>query len=152
MPAIISYRKFINAEITRELCLPVDVQQQSLGTELATLADGVTYVSLPDGVALPADQPSEIASSIQTVMLTPTQSADIKSASPHVRLISDRMQQMIRGAYSLEDEQYFSRIGVGAALGAYAFQAGEMDALLAFGAHVEAVRQWGRDRRAEIGL
>ena len=23
---------------------------------------------------------------------------------------------------------------------------------LAFGAHVEAVRQWGRDRRAEIGL
>jgi len=43
-------------------------------------------------------------------------------------------------------------IGVGAALGAYVFQAGEMDALLAFGAHVEAVRQWGRDRRAEIGL
>jgi len=101
---------------------------------------------------LPAGQHDEIAVSIQTVTLTTAQIAEIKSVSPHVRLISDRMQQMIRDAYSLEDEQYFSRIGVGVALGAYVFQAGEMDALLAFGAHVEAVRQWGRDRRAEIGL
>ena len=152
MPTIVAYRKYIDPEITRELRLPVDGQHQSLGTELATLADGTTYVCLPDGAVLPAGQHDEIAVSIQTVTLTTAQIAEIKSVSPHVRLISDRMQQMIRDAYSLEDEQYFSRIGVGVALGAYVFQAGEMDALLAFGAHVEAVREWGRDRRAEIGL
>lgn len=153
MPTIVAYRKFINTEITRELRLPVDGQHQSLGTELATLADGTTYVCLPDGAVLPPDQPEEIAASIVgNVVLTTAQIAEIKSASPHVRLISDRMQKMIRDAYILEDEQYFSRIGVGAALGVYVFQPGEQEALLAFGAHVEAVRQWGRDRRAEIGL
>ncbi|MFN3587567.1 MAG: hypothetical protein ACK4UT_08685, partial [Moraxellaceae bacterium] len=65
---------------------------------------------------------------------------------------AEAMQQRIRAVYSVEDEQYFSRIGVGAALGVYAFKPGEQDALMAFGARVEGVRQWGRDRRAEIGL
>ena len=41
---------------------------------------------------------------------------------------------------------------VGAALGAYAFEPGEQDALLAFGAHVESCRQWGREQRAALGL
>ena len=76
----------------------------------------------------------------------------IKAASRPVQLIADEMQRRIRIAYSLEDEQYFSRIGVGAALGVYAFQSGEQAALLAFGVHVEAVRQWGKAQRAELGL
>lgn len=116
--------------------------------ELAEVADWY-YVFVPDAAVLPA-QPDGI--NWQLVTLTDALKDQIKTASRPCHLIADRMQQMIRGAYSLEDEQYFSRIGVGAALGAYVFQAGEMDALLAFGAHVEAVRQWGRDRRAEIGL
>ena len=41
---------------------------------------------------------------------------------------------------------------VGAALGVDIFQPGEQDALLAFGAHVEGVRQWGRLEREKIGL
>ena len=116
--------------------------------ELAEVADWY-YVFVPDTAVLPA-QPDGI--NWQLVTLTDALKDQIKTACRPCHLIADRMQQMIRGAYSLEDEQYFSRIGVGAALGAYVFQAGEMDALLAFGAHVEAVRQWGRDRRAEIGL
>lgn len=116
--------------------------------ELAEVADWY-YVFVPADAVLP-EQPAGI--NWQLVTLTDALKDQIKTASRPCHLIADRMQQMIRGAYSLEDEQYFSRIGVGAALGAYVFQAGEMDALLAFGAHVEAVRQWGRDRRAEIGL
>ena len=76
----------------------------------------------------------------------------IKAVSPHTRLISQRMQEKIRAAYTIEDEQFFSRIGVGVALGAYVFGAGEQAALLAFGAFVESVRQWGRDERAKLGL
>ena len=116
--------------------------------ELAEV-DGWYYVFVPADAALP-EQPAEI--DWQEVTLTDELKDRIKAASRPCHLISDRMQQMIRGEYSLEDEQYFARIGVGVALGAYAFQPGEQEALLAFGAHVESVRQWGRERRAEIGL
>lgn len=52
MPTILSYRKFTNAVISRTLRLPEDATHSPLGTELATLADGLTYVSLPDGAVL----------------------------------------------------------------------------------------------------
>lgn len=117
-------------------------------TELAEV-DGWHYVFAPDAAVLPV-QPAEI--NWQSVTLDDVLREQIKASSRAVQLISEQMQQRIRSAYTLEDEQYFSRIGVGAALGAYTFQAGEMDALLAFGAHVESVRQWGKAQRAEIGL
>lgn len=69
-----------------------------------------------------------------------------------LQVISDKMQRKIREKYALEDEQYFSRIGVGKALGAYEFQEGEEAELLAFGAYVESIRQWGRDERAKLAL
>lgn len=116
--------------------------------ELAEL-EGWHYAHAPDGAALPA-QPPEIE--WQPVELTDVLREQIKAASRPVQLIAEEMQRRIRAAYSIEDEQYFSRIGVGAALGAYQFQPGEQDALLGFGAHVEAVRQWGKAQRAELGL
>jgi len=116
--------------------------------ELAEV-DGWHYVFAPAEAVLPEQRP-EIE--WQEVALTDTLKEQIKTASRPCHLIADRMQQMIRASYSLEDEQYFARIGVGAALGAYQFQAGEQEALLAFGAFVEGVRQWGRDERAKIGL
>lgn len=116
--------------------------------ELAELDDWY-YVFVPADAVLPEQRP-EIG--WQAVTLTDELKDRIKAASRPCHLIADRMQQMIRGAYSLEDEQYFARIGVGVALGAYTFQPGEQDALLAFGAHVEGVRQWGRLEREKIGL
>ena len=62
------------------------------------------------------------------------------------------LQQRIRNKYPIEEEVYFSRIGVGVALGVYAFQPGEQDALIAYGDFVESVRQWGRTEREKIGL
>lgn len=131
--------------------LPQDAQAQFLGTELATI-DGTTYVVLPDGAVLPADQPTEIASSIATVTLDPVLREQIKAASPHCKLIAQRMIEQIRAAYSIDDEMYFARIGVGAATGMYQPSSDELQAMTVFGEFVESVRQWGRQQRAELGL
>lgn len=117
-------------------------------TELAEV-DGWHFVYIPLGSVLP-EQHAQI--NLTEVLLDAALRTSIKAASRPCDLIAQAMQVQIRSAYTVEDEQYFSRIGVGVALKAYEFQAGEMDALLAFGAHVESVRQWGRDKRAEIGL
>ncbi len=77
---------------------------------------------------------------------------EIKAASPALRLIHRRMEEKIRERYSVADEQYFARIGVGAALGIYVFEPGEQEELQAFGVFVESVRAWGRAQRAELGL
>lgn len=116
--------------------------------ELAEL-DGWHYVFVPDGVTLP-EQHADIQ--WQDVTLTDALKEQIKAASRPCQLIAEAMQQRIRAVYSVDDEQYFARIGVGVALGVYIFQPGEQDALLAFGAHVEGVRQWGRLEREKIGL
>ena len=116
--------------------------------ELAEL-DGWHYVFVPDGVTLPA-QHADIQ--WQAVTLTDALKEQIKAASRPCQLIADEMQRRIRSAYSLDEELYFSRIGVGAAMGEYTFQLGERETLLAYGAYVESVRQWGRDERAKFGL
>lgn len=114
-----------------------------------TIIDNWRYVYFPDNVTVP-EQPEEIQWTELT--LTDELKEQIKANSRQCQLISQWMQDRIRTKYSLEDEQYFSRIGVGVALGAYTFQPGEQEALLAFGTFVESVRQWGRDERAKFGL
>ena len=111
--------------------------------------DGWCYVFVPDDVTMP-EQCAEIQ--WQLVTLDADLRTRIKKASPLVQLIDQQIIDRIRAEYSMEDEQYFSRIGVGVALGAYAFAEGEQDALLAFGAYVESCRQWGRDQRKVLGL
>lgn len=118
------------------------------GQEIAII-DNWRYVYFPDNVTIP-DQPTEIQWAELT--LTDELKEQIKTNSRQCQLINQWMQERIRAKYPLEDEQYFARIGVGVALGAYTFQPGEQEALLAFGAFVELVRQWGKSERAKIGL
>ena len=145
---IYAYTKVSTPYTTIQMALPYEMDSENQCTELCTLG-GVTYVSVPDSVTLP-DQPTELT--ITEATITPELRDQIKAASPHCRLITERMEMRISSKYSLSDEQYFARIGVGAALGAYTFAPGEQDELLAFGAYVEAARQWGRDERAKLGL
>ena len=145
---IYAYTKVETPYTTIQMALPYEMDSENQCTELCTL-EGVTYVSVPDSVTLP-DQPTELT--ITEATITPELRDQIKAASPHCRLITERMEMRISSKYSLSDEQYFARIGVGAALGAYTFAPGEQDELLAFGAYVEAARQWGRDERAKLGL
>lgn len=116
--------------------------------ELCVL-DGLTYVSVPDGSALP-EQNLEIELLAVTVDFGLRER--LKKASRAVMLIDQGVVDTIRSKYSIDDEQYFARIGVGVALGAYAFEPGEQEALLEFGNFVEACRKTGREQRAAIGL
>jgi len=154
MPSLIAYRKAISRETTIALRLPLDATQgQATAQELATLPDGRTVVMLPDDLTLPADQPAEVAGTIEHLTPLPADVREqIKAASPHVALIAQRMVQMIRDAYSLDDEMYFARIGVGAATGMYTPTSGELQEMTVFGEFVESVRQWGRAERAKLGL
>ena len=145
---IYAYTKVATPYTISQMALPYEMDSENQCTELCTL-EGVTYVSVPDSVTLP-DQPAELT--ITEATITPELRDAIKAESPHCRLITERMEMRISSKYSLSDEQYFARIGVGAALGAYTFAPGEQDELLAFGAYVEAARQWGRDERAKLGL
>ena len=117
-------------------------------TELCTL-DGITYVAIPDDAELP-NQPDEIVTA--PAVLTPELKAQIKAASPHVALTYARTQELIRSKYSVDDEAYYARIGVGVALGAYTFEPGEQDELLECGVFVESARNYGRAERAKLGL
>ena len=150
--SIVSYRKTSDAHTTYELHMP-----DSQGTdgeifcaELGTL-DGLTYVSVPDGVALPEQLP-QVAATLVPVTLTPELRDRLRATSPHCALISERMVQKIRARYSIDDEMFFARIGVGAATGMYQPTPGELAEMQAFGEFVEGVRQWGRGERKKLGL
>ena len=145
---IYAYTKVSTPYTTIQMALPYEMDSENQCTELCTLG-GVTYVSVPDSVTLP-DQPTELT--ITEATITPELREQIKAASPHCALIAERMEARIRSKYSLSDEAYFARIGVGAALGVYQFEPGEQDEMLAFGAWVESARQWGHDERAKLGL
>lgn len=138
MPIIISYKKHIDALITRTLHLPVEADHHPVGTELATLADGLTYVSLPDGAVLPADQPDEIAASIiNPVTLTPAQIAELRLESPHVRLVNKRVADAIAERYTMADEIKLLRTAPSTEFNIY-------------NAFVEDCRAWGRAEKAKL--
>lgn len=138
MPSIVSYQKFIDAVRTVEIRLPEGDQHQRIGTELATI-NGLTYVSLPDGIALPSEQPEEIAASIEVVTLPPALRGEIANASPHVRLIRERVAERIAERYSIGDEIKLLRTAPSAEFEAY-------------NAYAEDCRAWGREQKAALGL
>lgn len=148
MATIYQYQKQITAGANGTVIDFVRSEGDTHPLELCTIGD-VTYLSVPDRYVL-SEQPTTIkfAPAVMTDDLRET----IKANSRAVQLIAEEVQKRIRSKYSLEDEQYFARIGVGAALGAYTFLTGEQEALLAFGTYVEECRQYGKAKRAELGL
>lgn len=131
--------------------LPESDINSPLGTELATI-DGLTYVSIPEQAVLPTNQPTEISASINEVTMTDTLKEAIRQVSPHTQLIAQRIIETIRSNYTIDDEMYFARIGVGASMGLYVPSTQELQEMTVFGEFVEAARQWGRDQRALLGL
>ena len=151
MTSIVAYQKVSTPHTTITLRLPDNrgVDDALRCTELCTLPDGTTYVALPDGVDLPEQAPEL---TVAAVVLTDALKDQIRAASPHVALINERMVHKIRADYSIDDEMYFARIGVGAATGMYAPAPKELEEMAAFGAFVEGVRDWGRAERNRLGL
>jgi hypothetical protein len=135
MTSIYAYRKFIDAVRTVEIRLPEDENHQRIGTELATI-DGETYVSIPAGHELPT-QPQEI--SVREIQLTPELKNQISAASPHVRLIRQKVSEKIAEQYSMGDEIKLLRTAPSAEFEAY-------------NEYAESCREWGREQRAALGL
>jgi hypothetical protein len=144
MPSIVAYRKASDAYTTFTLATPEGC------TELCTI-DGVTYVSLPDGAALP-EQPAEIAASVSAIQPDAVLKAAIMAASPHCQLIDQRMRDQIREAYTLEGELKFARIGVGASMGMYQPSQDEIQQMTVYGEFVQSIRAWGKTELAKLGL
>ena len=154
MPKLIAYRKIIDAITTHTLLPPAAAQGgEQVMFELAELPDGRTVVVLADGHDLP-DQPPRIASSVEVLPqpLPDELRETIKMHSPRVRLIGAEMIEQIRSLYSVDDEMYFARLGVGAATGLYQPTQKELGELQSFGAFVEGVRAWGKAQRSKLGL
>lgn len=150
-----AYRKSISELYTRELRLPEPAAQgEATGQELCTLPDGRTIVVLFAGQTLPADQHAEIKASIEQLATPlPAELKDaIKAASPHVRLIGERVQERIRAKYSPEDESGMTRVGMKGALGGATLTDEQKAKMLAYDAHVEECLNWGRAERAKLGL
>ena len=136
MTYIVSYQKRFDALTTTTIALPENPNAPGvIGTELATI-DGITYVALPDDAVLP-QQPTEIY--VTPVELTQKLKTDISEASPHVRLIRERVSAMIADRYSVGDEIKLLRTAPSAEFEAY-------------NAYAEECRAWGREQRAAIGL
>ena len=104
-------------------------------TELCTI-DGITYVSVPDSITLP-EQPEQIT--VEEVELTDELKESIKSASPHVQLINDRVVAKIREVYSLNDELKMIRLS-------------PSEESTAYNEYVETCRAWGKTKKATFGL
>lgn len=155
MPTLIAYRKVVDAITTHMLRAPAGATGASDQPlfELAALPDGRTVVVLADGYELP-EQPAVIAPSVEVLPrpLPDELRETIKANSPRVRLIGTQMIEQIRSLYSVDDEMYFARLGVGAATGLYTPSPKELGELQSFGAFVEGIRDWGRGERAKLGL
>lgn len=152
MSSIISYQKFIDSQVTREIRLPVDGEGNSVGVELATVG-ALTYVSLPASAALPAGQPAEIAASIQAVVLDAAIRGAIKAASSHCMLIKARRKERILAAgYTAEDQLAFLHMAAGAAAGLVVLTAEQTAALGIYAAACKAADTWASSQYEALGL
>lgn len=131
MPSIVAFQKASDAYTVYSLNAPEG------STELCTL-DGVTYTVIPDGAELP-EQPEQIAASVHVVTPDVELRERICAASPHVALIRERVAAMIAQRYSITDEVKLLRTAPSPEFEVY-------------NAYAEECRQWGRDRKAELGL
>jgi len=148
---IIAYKKYIDSSITRTLELPMDKQNNFIGTELATLKDGLTYVSMPAASVLPK-QPKEISKSVKVVTLTAAQKAEIKMVSPHVKLINSRVCEKIRAVYTSDDELKFARLSITALGSKTPLSAKDAKAVADYQVFVENERANGAAEKTALGL
>lgn len=135
MSKLYRYQKITDEFTTYTLNLPVDQDNQPIGTELCEIA-GFTYVSIPDGFDLP-DQPAQITA--EPVTADASLIAEIKATSPHVQIINQRVAERIAERYSIQDEIKLLRTAPSAEFEAY-------------NAWAEDCRAVGRAEKAALGL
>lgn len=131
MTYIVAFRKASDAYTVYSLIAPEG------SIELCTL-DGETYATIPGGAELP-EQHTQVADSVRVVELDAGLRARISAASPHVALIRERVQAMIAEQYPMCEEIKLLRTA-------------PSEEYTVYNEYAESCRQWGRDRKAELGL
>jgi len=106
---------------------------------------------MPASATLPT-QPKEIAASVKTVVLTDAIRLEIKSLSPHVALINERVGEKIREQYLISDELKLARISIGDLRKSYQPSVAELQEVADYQVAVESARAWGRSKKAALGL
>lgn len=135
MNSILRYRIASDAYTTVRLTPPLG----SSITELATLDDGHTYVSIPEGSTIP-EQPASIASSIEYPYIPSfDELTAIRAKSPSCALISSQVRDMIAERYSTSDEIKLLRLG-------------PSEDFTTYNNYVESCRAWGKQQRAALGI
>jgi hypothetical protein len=136
MAYIVRYQPVTDDYTTHTLAPPVNEDGHSTAVRIAQL-DGYEYWSLPDWATLPA-QSEQID---VEVILAPDDDlrARLRSASPFVRMINDRVVGRIRERYSVADELKMLRISPSPETAAY-------------NDYVEECRAWGRAQKEDLGL
>lgn len=112
--------------------------------------DGATYVTVPEDAGPMPEQHPEIT--LEPVIVDAGLRDALLAQSRACQLIAQAIIDNIRAKYSIDDEMYFARIGVGTSTGLYTPSEGEMQEMAIYGQHVESVREWGRQQRAVLGL
>ena len=133
------YKKITDEYTTYTMVEPDYQDGGARATELCTI-NGETYVHIPDDVVL-HQQPRQII--VEDTTLTDELKAEIKAASPHVRLINSRVVGMIRDKYTFDDELKMHREFV---------QNGSTPETRAYITHVAECRTWGQEQKTLIGL
>jgi hypothetical protein len=151
MKTIYSYRKYVTPEHTKLISMPLGENNTIIGAELATIGD-TTYVYLPDDATLPSNQPAEIVNSIETVTLTDTLREQIKAASPHCKLISQRVIDKIRDRYSADDESGMQNKMIAHLAGTELLDEVSLQRIRDAYAYFNECRQWGAEQRAVYGI
>ena len=136
MNSIKRYRKVTDEHTTHQIDYGSQEGDSMAIVELATLDDGYTYISVPEGVVASARSEAIV---VEDVELTPRLRKAIKSASPHFELIKQRINERIRDRYSESDEFQMLRTG-------------PTDESSAYNDYVESVLEWGREQRRALGL
>ena len=147
---ILKYQKVTDQYTTHALIEPDYQDEEPRVMELCTIGID-TYVHVPDGLVLP-EQPFNVDVSLESVSLTSELKEEIKNESPHIRLSYSRLQDRIRSKYSIEDEQYLTRIAIGALTGVYTMQEDEPGLIAEYQAWVEECREIARLERVALGL
>lgn len=147
---ILKYQKITDNFTTHTLREPDYQDGDPRITELCTIGND-TYVFIPESVVLP-EQPFNIDVSLEQVTLSDELKAEIKALSPHVQLSYKRLQERIRSRYSIEDEQYFTRISIAALNETYTLREDEPGLISEYQAWVETCREIARLERENIGL
>ena len=135
MPSIIRFREVTDAYTTWSLMEPSYENEGPRVTRLCRL-DGYVYASVPDGVLLP-EQPEQII--VEEIEIDENLKARIKAASPQIRIINERVVEMIRERYSITDEIKMLRLA-------------PSEETAAYNDYAEDCRAWGRSQKEALGM